>query len=593
MRATKRPRPFHPGVTWVGIIILATGLATGPGAPAFASASPLYTSSMKWDSISSSGALAGGIARDFSSGQGGWGAEAFESAGVLGLEWEYIPGTFMRRMFNPSETALNSEPGGESSRSPAGFLNPSPDQTLYVELTTRVKDDQARWSVTVTQLKPDSFDGNSVFLSSILPAGYSPVYQSPTAQTLIVSDANFAHPAIVLSASTTSGSLHWGSGSNRESALAAGNLTPTVYVSSVTSSSVTLTLTAGVIDHDPCSLEAALELAGASAGVYGTPWPTVQSCLPTPAWEPVVSDGSTVRRELLIDGRVPPLASGYVREVTLAGLPDGVVASLAAQSSGLLELELSASSGPPAGDYPVDVLVLTRAPDGADPSLIQPLSTTAVLSLTDPPPPPPEPEPEPAPEPEPEPQPEPAEEPSLEDQARDPEEESPEADAGPAEPDDPETQDPSEVEPEQPAHDAEDPEVPLEDIPEEPEADAASIAPDADLTGEPAPAPAPSQTAQESPAATPPQEAPRPAAAPAPQLPEAIEARPAPPSPTPAPTTTTNPPEEVALAPQQEPSGGLPEPANAGAWLGVGVLGAGVAWWLAGILRRRSEFDEE
>lgn len=551
---------FPPSVTWVGIVILATGLATGPGNPAHAAGSPVQTASTQWSGLSNAGVLSGGVPVDFGSGQGGWGDPAVDSAGVLGIEWSTAQNPANRSVLNPLQTSLDSDPGGETVGVARGYLSPNPNKTLFADLTVSVSGDQAQWAVALTEMDPDSFDGTTVFLGATLPSGYAPVYAAPAAGTLVVHDANARHPTMVLHAESSAGTLSWGGGATRTAALTDGERAPHVYLSNVPVSSVSLTVTIGLVDHDPCALADAQALASQGAGVYGVVWASLSSCLLGPEWNSVVADGSIAVRELTLDERIHPLTDGATREVSIQGLPPGVSATLVQSEAFRLVLDVSADPATVPGDYPLEVVVRTRAPLGSQPEVLEPMATSTLLQISEPPP-PPEPEPEPAPEPEPdlEPEPEPEPEPEVpvatEEDAR--------------EPDDAVDLAGSQDTGETPSDD----DAPLvEDSPVAPEP-AVSPTPLAIVVIEPEPA---TQPVTRSGSGVPPM--------------SGVVAADTETSPTPAVVSTQEPTPEQPESHQTLSVGGeIPEPTSAAAWVGVSALGAGVGWWLWGILRRRSD----
>jgi hypothetical protein len=126
-----------------------------------------------------------------------------------------------------------------------------------------------------------------------------------------------------MKATSTAGELVWGGPGGYLNPLTNGTLTPTAYVHSVESADFTISVVVTLIDHDPCSTGAALELAGQVAGVVADPgigdWAAVytqngnQSKVDVFQQRNVVvnvrlaDDGSaTVRQDVVLTNATPP-----------------------------------------------------------------------------------------------------------------------------------------------------------------------------------------------------------------------------------------------------------------------------------------------
>jgi len=390
---------FSPGVTWLGIIILSSALATSSSTPALAATGGLATWSMTWTGIDTKGVLRGGTPVDYSSGLGGWGGPAFDSAGVMGIEWTTVPDPTRRVTYLPSTATPSVSPGAESSVNTVGYLTPMPSQVLAVKTTTRVSGDQAHWSVRLESTAPDAMEGNRFFWIADLPEGYDSVFSNPQSQALVVRDSLGRYPTMVLHATSTAGTVIWGGPDRYTTALTDGHNKPTLYVYDTTEMDITVTITAGIIDHDPCSGPAALAVANANVNVYGTTWPTITSCLSSPSWTSVGAGADPSVLSIPLDPRVPALAPNQTRVLDITGLPAGVTWTSEDFTGNTLSLQLAAEASVTPGNYPLGFEVRTRTDSNSVVSLSESLRTSGTLSI-DPAPPAPEPEPEPTPEPE-------------------------------------------------------------------------------------------------------------------------------------------------------------------------------------------------
>lgn len=399
MSSQNSPHTFPRSVTWLGVLILSSALATLGQSPAHAATGVLSTSSMTWTNLSNEGVLTGGLPVDYASSQGGWGPEAFDSVGVMGIEWTTPADPTRRNAYIAPTATPVVNPGGESSISSFSFLSPKPAQVLATTASTRISGDQAQWSIQLKSTAPDAMTGNRFFWIADLPGGYDSVFNTVNPNTLLVSDSQGVHPTVVMYATTTAGTLVWGGNSTYTAPLLNGENKPTMYVHSTSEMDITITVTVGIIDHDPCSGSEALALGGASVGVYGTPIETLTGCLKEPVWGPVEAGSGPGTLTLELDPRTPALAEHESRVVTISGLPEGVTWTPATYSNSMLAIDLVAERTVSPGEYPLEFNVLTRSDLNSVVSFSQPLhiaGTLTILAAT----PLPEPEPEIAQEPE-------------------------------------------------------------------------------------------------------------------------------------------------------------------------------------------------
>lgn len=571
-RSTTRSA-FSPLTTWIGVVILGSALTTTVVPPALANSAAIVTSSIAWpEAALDNGIVSGGTPRDYLTGTEGWGLAPLSSVGSMGLEWTSPYDPARREPFFGTLQESSIAPGGLSTWNTAGLLSPRPEQNFYATIAHRAQHNQLEWAIDLFVLDEDAMAPNRFYWIADLAPGYQAVYSSPAPGQLVISDASKTHPTLVLHATTTAGTLQWGGSGIYTNALADGEQEPTLYVYGTNVRELRISVTLGIIDHDPCSSATATNFAAANATAPATLWPSITECLGDASW--TLETHTSEALEIPLDPETPPLDAGQERTLTISGLPDGVSwEPLSSDASGMA-VTLTATDTVVPGDYPLAFEAVTTTTTGGVVRRSQPLRSTGSLRIDPAPVVIEEPEPEPAPEPEPVPDPEPAPEPEPE-----PEPE-PVPDPEPVPEPDPEpVVDPT------PVPETEEEPAPVETAVEDP----VVVAP-----ADPAPAdPTPADNAPvEEPAPAAPQEIAPSVALPLPYEPIVSEVRDVETPALPEETFVPREPVEISLSPRQARSITMPEPLSppepliAGAWLGLSLLMSLAAGGLIATLRR-------
>lgn len=554
---------FSPLTTWIGVVILGSALTTSVVPPALANSSAVVTSSISWPAAQlNNGVISGGAPRDYLSGLMGWGLAPLSSLGQMGMEWTspYDPARREPFFGTLEESAIT--PGGRSTWTTSGLLSPRPEQNFFAVIATRAEHNQIAWTIDLLALDEDAMAPNRFYWVADLAPGYQAVYSSPAPGQLVISDASGAHPTLVVRATTTAGTLQWGGGSVYTEPLVNGEGQPTLYVHGTNAMEMRVSVTLGIIDHDPCSSATATAFALANANAPATLWPSITECLGNAEWALEANTSSAL--SIPLGSQTPALAPGAERELTISGLPDGVSWEGLPSDGGAITVNLSATDAVVPGDYPLTFEAVTTTTTGGVRQRSQPLRSTGVLRV--------DPavvvieEPEPEQEPEAEPAPVPEEEPVPD----------PEPEPAPAPEPSPETEPQPEPEPEQPAPAAE------ETAPEEPV-----------VLVQAAPAAPPEQVAVSIVDSAP-------TTAPVvPDAPRVVPVRELEPAGLPEPVFEPREAIEILLSPR-EPRRitspqivGPPEPSLAGTWLGLSLMMSLAAGGLIAALRRwRSQMEE-
>ena len=117
-------------------------------APSQATSSGPQTASIEFSEFDDFfGVLSGGRQTDFTTGTEGWQGPAFESLGMMGMEWTTALQTDMRRDISPDPGTANPSPGGESSWTTPGYLSANPLNQIFTEKTVSLSGNQVRFSM--------------------------------------------------------------------------------------------------------------------------------------------------------------------------------------------------------------------------------------------------------------------------------------------------------------------------------------------------------------------------------------------------------------------------------------------------------------
>jgi hypothetical protein len=530
-RRSTTPGTFSPLTTWIGVVILGSALTTSVVPPALANSAAITTSSISWHGAQlNNGIISGGAPRDYVTGLAGWGSAPLSAVGQMGMEWTSTFHPARREPFFGTLEESSLAPGGRSTWTTSGLLSPLPEQNFFATIASRAEHNQIAWTIDLLALDEDAMAPNRFFWVADLAPGYQAVYSTPSPGQLVISDASKTHPTLVFHATTTSGTLQWGGGDMYTDALVNGEQKPTLYVYGTNAMEMRISITLGIIDHDPCSSATATSFATANATAPATLWPSITECLGHADW---VLEANTSRAvSIPLGPETPALAAGEDRILTISGLPDGVSwEDLPSDGTGIA-VALSATDAVFPGTYPLTFEAVTTTTTGGVLQRSQPLRSSGSLRI------------DPAPVIVEEPEPEPVADPET---GLDPEP-NPEVEAEPA---------------------------PAESTPEEPVVV---------VQAEPAPSlePAPVMVVESSPG-----EAPV-----IPEAPTVVEVRDLEPAGLPEPVFMPSEPAEIPLSPREPrkitlpESFGPPEPRFAGAWLGLSLMMSLAAGGLIAALRR-------
>ena len=348
---------FSRLTTWVGIILLGAGLVAGVPTRTDASSAGPQTSSVEWSGVDhNQGWLSGGTVREFPSGLRGWQAEAFDRLGDMGIEWESSTQGTQRTAFSGEAGSSSLSPGGTSTWNTSGYLSVEPANQMYTETQFTISGSQARFVMNHQSLGDIPSSQRRIYWTAALASGYSPIYSEQGGTTLLISDASGVHPTLVISASATAGQLNFGGGASRETSLTNGDLRPTVYLTPGTAENSIVTVTIGIIDSDPCSREAGLAFASTEAGVLGSAWEPLTSCLRDANWS-ATSDGEHSEILSLDFAQGYELASDTSRSLFVTGLPEGVELTREEDQGASLAVRLRVDPLVEGGNYPLTLRV--------------------------------------------------------------------------------------------------------------------------------------------------------------------------------------------------------------------------------------------
>lgn len=378
---THTHRVFPPALTWIGVLILGSGLSHSVAPSALASTpgvSSATTSFLAFDT--KEGVFVGGQRRDFPTGVQGFGQGAFSSLGSLAMERGVSVEDNQRDEYVGSATSIGPNPGGISSWQNTGMFFPQHDQTLLLTNTVGLNGDTTTWSTRIESLLSGSMTNNRIVWDARLAESFVPVYTTQAGGVLLVSDSSGTHPTVAIKATSTAGDLVWGGPGGFLTPLTNGSRTPTVYVHSVSSLDFTLSVVVTLIDHDPCSATVALTLAGSVAGVVGSTSETLTSCLGAPAWSASAGATSTLGLALLPPAR--ELSSNQIRVLEIWGLPDGATAEEISGTNASLSFALEVSDTTEPGSYPVSLLLRTVTTIGGVKSFSEPFTSSGNLTIT-------------------------------------------------------------------------------------------------------------------------------------------------------------------------------------------------------------------
>jgi len=372
---------FSRPLTWIGILILGSALASQALPSAVATSLGVATSSVSFSDLDApNGIFSGGKKLDFSTGIAGFGDDAFLALGRIGMERTLGVDENRREEYEGELSSSSVAPGGVSSWVSSGMYFPHQDQTLLITNSTRADGDTVSWDTRVQSLFTGSMNNNRIVWDALLADTYNSVYSTGGPGVLVIVDSSGGHPTLVMRATSTAGEVLWGGPGGFETILVDGMKQPTAYVHQTVAADFTVSVVVTILDHDPCSQDAALAVATTVAGGVGTVTPSFTSCLSDAIWTGAV--GEVTSLTIALDSRARPLSENQSRNITIGGLPAGaLVDDLTPTSSGFsFTLDLPDDSEP--GSLDLTVKILTTTEIGGVSSFSEPFRSTAQLTIT-------------------------------------------------------------------------------------------------------------------------------------------------------------------------------------------------------------------
>lgn len=386
---TSRHTTFSATTSWVGILLLGAGLTQWAIPASEASAPGPQTASIEYQGFDDSfGILSGGQQRNFSTGVYGWQGPAFESLGMMGIEWTTALGAQARRDISPDPGTASPSPGGDSSWTTPGYLSVNPNSQIFTEKTISLSGNQARFSMRHRSLGDESALNRRLFWVATLASGYNPVYVGAGTSTLLITDASGVHPTIIIHVTSAAGSPIFAGQTSLYTPLVDGDQSPTLYLAPGDAGDFTMEITVGIIDADPCSADAASSFASTVAGTFGATWESITSCAQSATWS-VTADGEpSAALALTFNSPYQAPAPPATRTLNLTGLPDGVSWERASDTGNSLNVTLTASPSVAPGIYPLTLTSRERREDGGVETLSRSSTASASLTVVEAPPPP-------------------------------------------------------------------------------------------------------------------------------------------------------------------------------------------------------------
>jgi hypothetical protein len=379
-RKTTSAPVFSRRLTWIGILILGSALASHSLPSAVASSLGVTTSSVSFSSLDApNGIFSGGLKLDSSTGIAGFGSDAFIALGRIGMERTLGVDENRREEYVGELSSSSVNPGGVSSWVSSGMYFPRQDQTLLITNSTRAEGDTVSWKTRVQSLFTGSMTNNRIVWDATLADTYTAVYQSGGPGVLVAVDSSGRHPALVLKATSTAGEVLWGGPGGFETPLVDGMSQPTAYVHQTVAADFTVSVVTTILDHDPCSQELALVVAATIAGAVGTVTPTFTSCLGDAVWSGVA--GEVTSFSIALDPRARPLAENQNRKITIGGLPDGALVEGFTPTVSGFSFTLALDEETEPGSFDLTVGILTATEIGGVSSFLEPFRSTAHLTV--------------------------------------------------------------------------------------------------------------------------------------------------------------------------------------------------------------------
>ena len=385
-QTTPRTSSFSARTSWVGVLLLGAGLSQMALPPSQATSPGPQSASLEFSHIDESfGVLSGGRQTDFSTGTRGWQGPAFESLGMMGIEWTTSLQAHLRRNISPDPATANPSPGGESTWTTAGYVSADPTNQLYTDKIISLSGNQVRFSLRHRSLADEPESNRRLYWIAELAAGYNPVYSGAGTSSVVITDASGLHPTIIMQVTTVAGTATFEGGNSLHTPLVDGDRSPTMYVLPGDSTDFTMEITLGIVDADPCSASAAASFAATQGGVFGQVWESLTSCATDATWT-LTADGEE-SAPLALDFDSPYLAPSppTTRTLDIQGLPEGVTWTRAEDSGTALRANLTAPTTVTPATYALTWSSSDSVDSGGMTSLSRPSSGTVALTVLAPP----------------------------------------------------------------------------------------------------------------------------------------------------------------------------------------------------------------
>ena len=371
---------------------------------------PLFTETLRWDSANADTQQWGaGAPVHFATGEVGWTDGPLASMGLMGADFWPVPSHFVRREAIATDKTVSHTQGVRHQHDSSSFLVSDIWVRNAFEMTSVAEGNTVRWETEIEEYMEGSLGAISYFMTVNLQPTFTPTFTTIRSDRLLVTDDSHTHAAVLIDVSSSSGRPVFAGRTNINTPLTNGDRNPSVYVTDFQGQKATVTITATIMDYDPCALDQVTSWASLPGSVSpGTTLEVFTSCLQENTWEVTAGEDPNLFLPLSIDSRLNSLIANRSRSWEISGAPTGLEFSPGTGPDGNDGFFATASESLEPGEYS---LAVTLRVDEAGTSY-QPLTGTATITVLPAPEPEPEPEPEPIPEPEPEPEPEPTPDPT-------------------------------------------------------------------------------------------------------------------------------------------------------------------------------------
>ncbi len=371
---------------------------------------PLFTETLRWDSANADTQQWGaGAPVHFATGEVGWTDGPLASMGLMGADFWPVPSHFVRREAIATDKTVSHTQGVRHQHDSSSFLVSDIWVRNAFEMTSVAEGNTVRWEAEIEEYMEGSLGAISYFMTVNLQPTFTPTFTTIRSDRLLVTDDSHTHAAVLIDVSSSSGRPVFAGRTNINTPLTNGDRNPSVYVTDFQGQKATVTITATIIDYDPCALDQVTSWASLPGAVSpGTTLEVFTSCLQENTWEVTAGEDPNLFLPLSIDSRLNSLIANRSRSWEISGAPTGLEFSPGTGPDGNDGFFATASESLEPGEY--SLAVTLRVDDSG--TSYQPLGGTAAITVLPAPEPEPEPEPEPIPEPVQEPEPEPTPDPT-------------------------------------------------------------------------------------------------------------------------------------------------------------------------------------